>query len=85
MSNALKCDRCGKLYEMYGGIQLVKHGNSYCRFEVAGNCGYQKYDLCEDCMKPAGEDKKPEEKQAEVKTKEDEILENTYNSMYDFE
>ena len=29
--------------------------------------------------------KKPEEKQAEVKTKEDEILENTYNSMYDFE
>jgi len=29
--------------------------------------------------------KKPEEKQAEVKTKEDEVLENTYNSMYDFE
>lgn len=29
--------------------------------------------------------KKPEEKQAEVKSKEDEILENTYNSMYDFE
>jgi len=28
---------------------------------------------------------KPEEKQAEVKSKEDEILENTYNSMYDFE
>ena len=27
----------------------------------------------------------PEEKQAEVKSKEDEILENTYNSMYDFE
>ena len=29
--------------------------------------------------------KAPEEKQAEVKSKEDEILENTYNSMYDFE
>ena len=29
--------------------------------------------------------KKPEEKQAEVKSKEDEVLENTYNSMYDFE
>jgi len=29
--------------------------------------------------------KKPEEKKAEVKSKEDEILENTYNSMYDFE
>lgn len=28
---------------------------------------------------------KPEEKKAEVKSKEDEILENTYNSMYDFE
>ena len=29
--------------------------------------------------------KKPEEKQAEVKSREDEVLENTYNSMYDFE
>ena len=29
--------------------------------------------------------KKPEEKKAEVKSKEDEVLENTYNSMYDFE
>lgn len=29
--------------------------------------------------------KKPEEKKAEVKSKEEEILENTYNSMYDFE
>ena len=29
--------------------------------------------------------KKPEEKKAEVKSKEDEILENSYNSMYDFE
>jgi outer membrane protein assembly factor BamD (BamD/ComL family) len=29
--------------------------------------------------------KKPEEKQTEVKSKEDEVLENTYNSMYDFE
>ena len=29
--------------------------------------------------------KKPEEKKAEVKSQEDEILENTYNSMYDFE
>lgn len=29
--------------------------------------------------------KKPEEKKVEVKSKEEEILENTYNSMYDFE
>ena len=28
---------------------------------------------------------KPEEKKAEIISKEDEILENTYNSMYDFE
>ena len=32
-----------------------------------------------------GLNKAPEEKQAEVKSQEDEILENTYNSMYDFE
>ena len=29
--------------------------------------------------------RKPEEKKVEVKSKEEEILENTYNSMYDFE
>lgn len=29
--------------------------------------------------------KKPEEQKTEVKSKEDEVLENTYNSMYDFE
>lgn len=29
--------------------------------------------------------KQPEEKKAEVKSQEDEVLENTYNSMYDFE
>ena len=28
---------------------------------------------------------KPEEKKAQIINKEDEILENTYNSMYDFE
>ena len=28
---------------------------------------------------------KPQEKKADVISKEDEILENTYNSMYDFE
>jgi hypothetical protein len=28
---------------------------------------------------------KPEEKKADIISKEDEILENTYNSMYDFE
>ena len=33
----------------------------------------------EDLSKP------PEEKKTEVKSKEDEVLENTYNSMYDFE
>ena len=27
----------------------------------------------------------PEEKKSEIISKEDEILENTYNSMYDFE
>lgn len=32
-----------------------------------------------------GLNKKPEEKKAEVKSQEDEVLENSYNSMYDFE
>ena len=50
MSNALKCDRCGKLYEKYGGIREFETGNSFCRFDIAGNWGYKTYDLCEDCM-----------------------------------
>lgn len=50
MSNALKCDRCGKLYEHYSGIQLVENGNRYYCFLIAGNGKNKTYDLCEECM-----------------------------------
>ena len=50
MSNALKCDRCGKLYETYVGIRLVENGNSYYCFLLAGNGKHKTYDLCKECM-----------------------------------
>lgn len=50
MSNALKCDRCGKLYEAYVGVQLVERGNSYHSFTISGHGRIKSYDLCEECM-----------------------------------
>ena len=50
MSNALKCDRCGKLYEKYVGIQLVENGNSFHGFSISGYGRANTYDLCEECM-----------------------------------
>lgn len=51
MSSAVKCDRCGKLYESYDGVKLVECGNSYYCFGIFGNGKCKHYDLCEDCMK----------------------------------
>ncbi|MBR3117683.1 MAG: hypothetical protein IKF29_00435 [Oceanobacillus sp.] len=56
MSNAKKCDRCGKLYEFYKGVKLNPKGNSYVcvDFIYGGNCGGlgggKRFDLCKECM-----------------------------------
>lgn len=51
MSKAFKCDRCGKLYEGYRGIQLTDHGNYYNIMQFVGGLGaFREYDLCPDCM-----------------------------------
>lgn len=56
MSNAKKCDRCGKLYEFYKGIKLTPKGNAYIcvDFVSGGNCGgigvSKRFDLCKECM-----------------------------------
>ena len=51
MSNAKKCDRCGKLYEEYNGIRLKGQGNGYQYLYLGGNNIVSKlFDLCEDCM-----------------------------------
>lgn len=51
MSNAKKCDRCGKLYENYKGVKITEGGNSYNTVIFTGNnYGNRDFDLCPDCM-----------------------------------
>lgn len=52
MSKALKCDRCGTLYEIYGSgrkgfnsVAIISKDNFGTYDEV------EKYDLCPECMK----------------------------------
>lgn len=55
MSQALKCDRCGKLYECYDGVEFLQGGNKYRSLFFLGKGQYKSFDLCEDCMKDAKE------------------------------
>ncbi len=50
MANALKCDRCGKLYEHYRGIKLVD--KPYCNISLFSENGWVRrdFDLCPECM-----------------------------------
>lgn len=52
MSEAYKCDRCGKLYEEYGGKTLIKSGNTYNQvgFSKRNALRCEWKDLCPDCM-----------------------------------
>ena len=48
MANALKCDRCGKLYEIYRGVTF--DGHDYRCIEIHGMLMAKSFDLCPDCM-----------------------------------
>lgn len=52
MANALKCDRCGKLYENYKGIRIGDRGAYYCCMSIITSDGWVRrgYDLCPECM-----------------------------------
>ena len=50
MSNAKKCDRCGKLYEQYDGIPLTEGGNKYIAFNVFGWGICKDFYTCPGCM-----------------------------------
>lgn len=53
MSKALKCDRCGRLYEVYDGIAIYEGGNKYNEISLKRywNTVSREYDLCPECMK----------------------------------
>lgn len=46
MADAYKCDRCGKLYEYYDGIQVVENGNHYNIMLLAKGIKTRTYDMC---------------------------------------
>ena len=51
MARALKCDRCGKLYEHYDGIKLNDKGMHYQGVSLDSNgCWSKSFDLCPECM-----------------------------------
>lgn len=51
MANARKCDRCGKLYEIYRGIPLMDGRNAYHALALIDQKYDRKhFDLCQDCM-----------------------------------
>ena len=50
MAKALKCDRCGKLYETYNGIRYQEGENPYFRAGIYGTWCGRDFDLCPDCM-----------------------------------
>lgn len=54
---AMKCDRCGKLYEHYYGCRIFKDTEKANAIicidkDFDNDCWYRKtYDLCPDCMR----------------------------------
>ena len=50
MSNAKKCDRCGKFYEYYEGFERIPNGNKFNCMTLFG-VKSKIFDLCPLCMK----------------------------------
>lgn len=50
MSEAKKCDRCGKLYECYKGVEFNKSGFKYNYVRISAAISFMDFDLCEPCM-----------------------------------
>lgn len=50
MANAKKCDRCGMLYERYGGIAINPQGCKYDGMVLVGRESTLALDLCYPCM-----------------------------------
>jgi len=50
MSEALKCDRCGKLYELYDGIKFQPTTSPYSSVRLQNKVYGRNFDMCPDCM-----------------------------------
>lgn len=51
--NAKKCDRCGKLYNLYGHTEKGLKANGIitkCTLVYGDHCTVKHYDLCPVCM-----------------------------------
>lgn len=50
MSNAKKCDRCGKFYDFYEGLEYIPNQNLFNCITLYGEKS-KIFDLCPSCMK----------------------------------
>lgn len=51
MAIAKKCDRCGKLYELYDGVLFTDNRKYYAVRFANDSISSRWLDLCPDCMK----------------------------------
>lgn len=77
MSKALKCDRCGTLYEIYGSVRKGFNSVAIISKDQLGTYdAVEKYDLCPECMKEVlkimneKKEKKPNDKRRACDRKE---------------
>ena len=50
MANAKKCDRCGRFYDFYEGIEFTAGANKYMYVILASAANERKFDMCPYCM-----------------------------------
>lgn len=53
MANAKKCDRCGRFYDFYEGIEFTAGANRYTYVVLASgeSVNERRFDMCPDCMR----------------------------------
>jgi hypothetical protein len=51
MANAKRCDRCGRFYDFYEGIEFTAGANKYIYVILASPANERRFDMCPDCMR----------------------------------
>ena len=51
MANAKRCDRCGRFYDFYEGIEFTAGANKYIYVILASAAHERRFDMCPDCMR----------------------------------
>lgn len=51
MANAKRCDRCGRFYDFYEGVEFTAGANKYTYVILASAGAERRFDMCPDCMR----------------------------------